>query len=73
MNESVFNNYVVKMESQGNEWEMIEHAVIITDEVPNFLGVLESESDEHTEAVVVGDYASESAAYDAMIELDEMI
>lgn len=71
MNESVFNNYVVKMEQSGSEWSMIQHAVIVTDEEPNELGVLESHSDDYAEAVVVDDYASEGLAYDAMMELDD--
>ena len=70
MNNSLFNNYVVRMEQSGKEWEMTQYAVVVTDEIPNGVGVLENESDNYAEAVVVEDYATEGLAYDAMIQLD---
>ena len=52
---NVFANYTVKMEQQGNEWEMTTYDVVVTDEQPNELGVLTSFSTEHAECVVVND------------------
>lgn len=68
--DNVFANYIVKMEQQGNEWEMTTYDVVVTDEQPNEFGVLTSFNTEHAECVVVNDYASKGEAYAAMLELD---
>lgn len=73
MNNSVFNNYVVRVEESGHEWEMVSYAVVVTDEIPNTDGVLESMTDDTGETIVVEDYATEGAAYDAMLELEMMV
>lgn len=70
MNNSVFNTYVIETVHTGNEWSMTQYDVVFTDEQPNELGVLESESNEHVEAYVVNDYSDSSQAYAAMIRLE---
>ena len=65
----VFNNYLVRVEEFGHEWEMVNYEVIVTDELPNGLMELESLCDDTGEVMVVEDYMTRGLAYNAMFKL----